>query len=443
MCVSLLTLRIISQQALKQEQEQAVSAQKNTSLLLLAKFGENTLTDDDIVKLNKDTRQNMKNDFQIITKKGKLLYTTNKHLNNTTKIIKLNTIKPNTIVISKIVSNGKEQALYAGSVIGSTDYYFISKQVLHAYPEILAKTTFYFRIILFALMLVLIPLAWFLTSLITKPINQLIQTATDISKGHTNKRFVSEKKDDELSRLTASLNKMSDKLNEDIETIRTAKEQQELFVSSLSHEIKTPLTSIIGYAQMLQWENLEPSAREFADYIVKESFRLKNLSEDVLKLIQSQKNKLAIEAITTAQITEELRAFLSGVQQAFTFEITLPEATILADPNLFKLVAINLLSNALAAIDDDGKITITGQKKEERYFFSFKDNGKGIPEALLEKVTTEFFTADTSRSSGHLGLGLSLVKNSLALHGGELTIISKENVGTTITVDFPLEEEEL
>lgn len=106
------------------------------------------------------------------------------------------------------------------------------------------------------------------------------------------------------------------------------------------------------------------------------------------------------------------------------------------DASLFKLLSLNILSNALDAIGIDGKLTIKGWTDKNRYMIRFSDNGKGIPEDLLEKVTDEFFTGNSSRTSNHLGLGLSLVKKIVELHDGVLVIESKVGSGTSITIDF-------
>ncbi|MCU7700386.1 HAMP domain-containing histidine kinase [Enterococcus gallinarum] len=234
---------------------------------------------------------------------------------------------------------------------------------------------------------------------------------------------------------------MANKLNQDIEQISQEKEKQELFVSSLSHEISTPLTSIIGYAQMLQWEDLKEPSSEFVDYILEESFRLKSLSEDVLRLLYSKKNEMNLEAISTDQIDSYITQFVSGLDERILLQMTLQKATIRMDFNLFKLVIANIFSNALDAMKDRKEMCITGYSNEGRYYFILKDTGQGIPEEIIDQVTDEFFTGDVTRNSGHLGLGLSLVKNIISLHEGQVTITSEKGEGTFITIDFPLDED--
>lgn len=437
--VSIVTLRVISQHAMNQEHERALANQKNTAILFAAKLDNQTPDAETLQHLSGTLKNIIKNDFEIVDQYGHRIYASNSTFPKTTDIVSYHSIKENTVTISPIISLEDKKYLFATSMIGTSDYYLISKQSLESYESLLKRVRYYFRMILIMLQLILLPMSWFLTNLITKPIQKLIDRASDIAKGHTEEQFIIEKRGDEVETLAHSLNKMAKKLNQDIEAIRIEKEKQELFVSSLSHEIRTPLTSIIGYAQMLQWEQLDETAAEYIDYILEESFRLKNLSDDVLRLIQSEKNEMKIAGIDTAQIETYLRHFMSGQNEAVTMDLHLQQTVIMLDVNLFKLVVANILSNALASMNGQGEIAIEGRAEEQRYFLTFHDNGHGISKEHIDKVTDVFYTDDSTRSSGHLGLGLSLVKNIVSLHDGEVKIESKKNVGTSITIDFSVE----
>lgn len=438
--ISTISLRIIVQHAINQEYNQALATQKSAAILLAAKIEDQEPTKEQLRNLSDMVKSMVKNDFEILDKEGKSVYASTTDFPSTTEVVDYDSIKKNTINISPIITIKQEKFLFTSSTIGATDYYLVSKQNLTTYQSILKKASHYFRMILFLLQIVLIPMSWFLSTLITKPIQKLIDRATEIAKGQTTESFVVEKRGDEVEKLANSLNDMANKLNQDIEQISQKKEKQELFVSSLSHEISTPLTSIIGYAQMLQWEDLKEPSSEFVDYILEESFRLKSLSEDVLRLLYSKKNELNLEAITTDQIDSYITQFVSGLDERILLQMTLQKATIRMDFNLFKLVIANIFSNALDAMKGRKEMRITGYSNEGRYYFILKDTGKGIPEEIIDQVTDEFFTGDVIRNSGHLGLGLSLVKNITSLHEGQVTITSEKGEGTSIMIDFPLDE---
>lgn len=438
--ISTISLRIIAQHAINQEYDQALATQKSTVLLFAAKIEDQDPTKKQLQNLSNIVKSTVKNDFEILDKEGRRVYASKTDFPSTTEIVDYESIKKNTINISPIVTIKQKKFLFTSSIIGTTDYYLVSKQSLSTYQSILKKASHYFRLILFLLQIVLIPMSWFLSTLITKPIQKLIDRATEIARGQTTKPFVVEKRGDEVDNLANSLNDMANRLNQDIEQIRKEKEKQELFVSSLSHEISTPLTSIIGYAQMLQWEELKEPSLEFVEYILEESFRLKNLSEDVLRLLHSKKNELNIEVITTDQVKFYITQFVSGLDEQIILKINLQRASMRMDFNLFKLVIANIFSNASEAMSDKKEMVITGYISEERYYFTLKDSGRGIPEEIINQVTDDFFTGGGNRNSGHLGLGLSLVKNIVSLHEGQVNIISEKGKGMSITIDFPLDE---
>lgn len=342
-----------------------------------------------------------------------------------------------TVEISDMSTVKNKQVLYSTSKIPDTAYRLATYHQAKNYEEIVKDSLVYFRLILLFLLLAIIPVTYFLTGMILKPINQLISVAQHITEGKTKERAIVNTQD-EIGKLGSSLNNMADKLSHDLETLRQAKEKQDLFVSSFSHEIRTPLTSIIGYAQMLKWEKLDQSAEESVDYILEESNRLKHLSNDILKLMELERTSVSLEEISTNMISDDLNKFLKGMKQGFTYTIELEPANILLDLNLFKLLAMNILANSLEAIAEDGTLVVTGIKEEKRYIMKFSDNGRGIPTENLSKVTDEFFTGNPSRTTKHLGLGLALVKKITELHNSSFDIESTLGTGTTITIDFAL-----
>lgn len=192
---------------------------------------------------------------------------------------------------------------------------------------------------------------------------------------------------------------------------------------------------------MLKLEKLEGQSTEFISFIFEESCRLKKLSDNILRLIQSENNILKIELVEIRKVEAYIKSFVLGLNEKIKLSMTLQEAVLLLDFDLFKVVVTNILSNSLEAMTSTGSIRVTEGITNKRYYISFEDDGHGIPEKNLEKVTDEFYTSCTTRNSCHLGLGLSLVKKIVHLHNGQVKIISKENYGTKIMIDFNLDED--
>lgn len=428
------TLHAIYQKTIIQEKESMVNQQKNIILLLSTRITGNE-EKESMIKNGEFIAATKSGDFELLDEKGELVFSTNQRLFD--KYALPSKVSKQSLEISQMVSEKKKKIMYATAKIPNTDYYLVTYHQAKNYEQTLTASLFYFRAILFFLLLAILPVTYFLSSMILKPINRLIQVIQAITEGKTEMR-ASVQTNDEIGLLSQNLNRMADKLNHDLEIVRNAKEKQDLFVSSFSHEVRTPLTSIIGYAQMLRWEELEPSAAESVDYILEESNRLKNLSNDILKLMELEKAEITVQPISSQEIDHDLSRFLKGIEQEFSYMISFEPAILLIDASLFKLLSLNILSNALDAIGKDGKLTIEGWTDKNRYMIRFSDNGKGIPDDLLEKVTDEFFTGNSSRTSNHLGLGLSLVKKIVELHDGLLVIESEVGSGTTITIDFAL-----
>lgn len=432
--VSGFTLHAIYQRTVSQEKEVLVNQQKNLLLLLSTKTDGDETTDE--MRKNGEFVAAAKiGEFEILDKKGKTVFTTKPTLFE--KYEPPEELSNRTVEISDMSTVKNKQVLYSTSKIPDTAYRLATYHQAKNYEEIVKDSLVYFRLILLFLLLAIIPVTYFLTSMILKPINQLISVAQHITEGKTKERAIVNTQD-EIGKLGSSLNNMADKLSHDLETLRQAKEKQDLFVSSFSHEIRTPLTSIIGYAQMLKWEKLDQSAEESVDYILEESNRLKHLSNDILKLMELERTSVSLEEISTNMISDDLNKFLKGMKQGFTYTIELEPANILLDLNLFKLLAMNILANSLEAIAEDGTLVVKGIKEEKRYIMKFSDNGRGIPAENLSKVTDEFFTGNPSRTTKHLGLGLALVKKITELHNSSFDIESTLGTGTTITIDFAL-----
>lgn len=223
-----------------------------------------------------------------------------------------------------------------------------------------------------------------------------------------------------------------------IETLKTD------FFSNVSHEIKTPISVIQSYAEMLQKPDLpESKRREYSATILSSSAQLSELITNLLKL-----TKLEKQAISTMpepydvcrQLSESILSFESAWEQKeISIEASIEDsAFILADESLMALVWSNLLSNAVKFTPCGGQINIRQEFSSDRITVTISDSGCGIDAQALPHIFEKFYQADTSHSVSGNGLGLALVKRILQLMNCEISVVSKPGVGSDFTVTIPI-----
>ena len=233
----------------------------------------------------------------------------------------------------------------------------------------------------------------------------------------------------------------------DITEKRMAEKMRQEFSANVSHELKTPLTSISGFAELLQNNMVRPAdVPLFAGKIYKEAQRLINLVQDIIKVSQlDEKNSSFMkEPINLAAVCKQTVLYLND--KALKKQIKLnfsaePGCEITAVRQLIDELVFNLIENAIKYNKPNGQVNISLKRKPTHIALSVKDTGIGISEEDLPHVFERFYRADKSRSQINVegtGLGLAIVKHIAEYHHAQLTITSKINKGTTITIKFPL-----
>ena len=213
--------------------------------------------------------------------------------------------------------------------------------------------------------------------------------------------------------------------------------QKNDFINAFTHELKTPMTAMVGYSDMLRLKKCdEEVSKKALNYIYQETKRLENLSLKLMKLMSLTEDKIEFENF-------EIREFIEKISKKFEIKIDLDleKQIVQGDKELLEVVMRNLIENSKNAEPKDNKVLIRGKKlKNRKYKISVIDTGKGIPKEHIKRVTEDFYMVDKSRSreNNGSGIGLSLVKKILELHKSKLDIESEENVGTTVS--FELEE---
>ncbi|MFD1886265.1 two-component system histidine kinase PnpS [Paenibacillus wenxiniae] len=241
-------------------------------------------------------------------------------------------------------------------------------------------------------------------------------------------------------------------LIQDVSNIRRLERMRSEFVANVSHELKTPIAAVKGFAETLLsgGVNDEQTARSFLQIIYDESERLNRLIGDILELskIESKRSPLNFSPIHLQPFFETIREMLnaSAAQKNITLDMQVPEELFMeADEDRLRQIFVNLISNAINYTQDGGQVRlnvheIVSEQGEERIIFDVTDTGMGIPRKDLPRIFERFYRVDKarSRSSGGTGLGLSIVKHLVELHHGAVTVESEVNIGSTFTVNLPL-----
>ncbi|MBR6737386.1 MAG: HAMP domain-containing histidine kinase [Clostridia bacterium] len=275
-------------------------------------------------------------------------------------------------------------------------------------------------------------LAFLITHITMRVIREINVNINKIAEGDFTARLSPITKNPHINSAVYNFNKMVEQLN----SVAVFKND---FISSFTHEFKTPIASVKGYAELLSVsENLTNEEKEYLRIIIEESARLSVLCENTMALAKLDSESLVTEKrifSLDGQIEDCILLFDNQLKEkGLEIEANLIPAKINSDPYLLKEVWINLLSNAVKYSGSGGKITVTIKRSKERYVVSVKDEGVGISEEAQKHMFDKYYQEDGSRSAEGIGLGLSLVKRALELTGGEIECKSEKGVGTEMIV---------
>jgi len=229
-----------------------------------------------------------------------------------------------------------------------------------------------------------------------------------------------------------NINKITDELSKN-EVLKTE------FISSVSHEIKTPLSVISNYAKALKNPSLdEETKQKYLDVLVANSQKLSNLVSNILKLNKLEKQTISPERIKL-NIGELLRDNILQFESLFEkknidLNCKISDIELTIEQSYLEVIFNNLISNAIKFTNQNGVIEISLSNINEYVVFSVKDNGIGISNEVGSRIFEKFYQADTSRSAEGNGLGLALVKKIIDIMGGEISVKSQEGKGSTFTV---------
>lgn len=252
---------------------------------------------------------------------------------------------------------------------------------------------------------------------------------------------------DEIGMLSKDFLNMANQIKENIQQLQEYNQRQELFIANFTHELKTPLTSIIGYGDMIRSKKIsEEDLILSAHHIVSEGKRLETISKKLMNLLVLRKDEFVFNDVSAKIFFYDIESIISlTVQDDIEISFVIEDADLYIEQDLMKNVIFNVIDNARNAINDDGRITVKGYKKGKEYVIEISDNGKGIEKKDLDRIMEAFYMVDKSRTRKHggAGLGLAIVKEIVDLHEGTINFDSKIDVGTKVTIALREKENEI
>lgn len=344
-------------------------------------------------------------------------------------------------VESLIQKNGDQYILVAGRTVLQNGYQryklILAKDISEVYADIRHQALGF--VLLYVLgALVTVMLVFFFTKKILKPLQGLKAAAEQITSGRLECRADVRTKD-EIGIVSDAFNRMAAQLESQILELSALSEQRRQMLGSLAHELKTPMTSIIGYTDTLLHVNVKEEQKERALWhIHEESRRLERLGSKLMSLVGMYDNEsICLEKTDMAALFARVGE-LEGpslAQKGIRLQISCRMEEKKVDPDLFESLLANLIDNAVKASEEGAVIYLEGEGDR----ISVKDQGCGIPEEEIGRVTEAFYMVDRARSRrvGGCGLGLSLCCQIARLHQARLVIESREGEGTTVTVCLP------
>lgn len=282
-----------------------------------------------------------------------------------------------------------------------------------------------------------------LVRLLLRPLAALDVSARRIAAGSYGERLPAGGQD-ELAGLAADLNELAGAVQRRIGQLEQVAEERKAFIGSLAHEMKTPLTSILGFADLLYLPKHVPEEKrvEYACVIAEEARRLRSLSGKLLELMTLGSANLVFEPVSLRELAEEAAVSLGPVlaQNGLKLVCDCPDTPLWVDKELFKSLLYNLLDNGRKASKAGGTLRLAAAPENGGMTILVRDYGRGIPKEELDKIFEPFYMVDKSRSrkAGGAGLGLALCREIVAVHRGRMEIDSRLGQGTLVTLRFPL-----
>ena len=315
--------------------------------------------------------------------------------------------------------------------------------------EMLAKFNRYLVFTVLVILFASFLLSWALSIIHVRRINQLKNAVSTIASGNYDVK-VKETNFDEIGELAVNFNIMAEKLKKSMEEIDNLENRRRQFIADVSHEMRTPLTTISGVIEGFKNDMISESQREKAlDLVGKEAKRLirlvnENLDYEKIRANQIQLHIEKIELLEVFEVVmEQLEAQATSKNNKLQIEI-FGDPVCYADYDRLIQILLNILKNSIQ-FTENGLITLRGKQDNTKTIIEIEDTGIGMDPNEVEKIWQRFYRADISRRSnpfGEFGLGLSIVQKLVLLHDGEIFVESEKGKGSKFTIYLPLRDNE-
>jgi len=319
------------------------------------------------------------------------------------------------------------------AISGAIVYFLIRASILQPFSEHRIIPVLLF--ILMVSLLIGTVISIFGGERILRPMRKMMEATKEVASGNFNIR-VDASGAKEIDRLAESFNEMAKELSS-IETLRTD------FIGNISHEFKTPIVSIRGFARRLRKDTTlsEEQRNEYLDIIISESDRLTRLSSNVLLLSSLESTEKVLEK-APFYLDEQLRRTILLLEpqlqkKQLEVDVNVEKVEIVANEEMLQHLWINLLNNAIKFSPDGSVITIALRQNGDNVTVAVSDRGNGMDEEVKKRIFDKFYQGDKSRATEGNGLGLSLVKRILELDKGSIAVDSQPGKGTCFKVSIP------
>lgn len=335
----------------------------------------------------------------------------------------------------------QEYQLYTASTenLEGKNYYIITENDIRDVVRIHENMLNEIQIISMSCAIVVAFVLLVVVKMLLHPLKQVNEGTREIAQGNYRKR-IQVKGHDELSELAQNMNSMAKSVETNVHALEDVAEDRKHFIDNLSHEMKTPLTSILGFSDLLQIKKdiTEENRIEYAGIIKEEASRMRTLSGKLMELITVGEAKLEFHQEDMQSLFQEIGISLRVIADSHKMHLSCESESgvLCVDRELFKSLLYNLVDNAVKASPEDGNIHVTGKFEGDLFCIEVKDEGVGIPKEEIDKITQAFYMVDKvrSRANGGAGLGLALCAEIVSAHRGEMRFESEFGEGTCVFI---------
>lgn len=273
-----------------------------------------------------------------------------------------------------------------------------------------------------------------------QPLSDISNTSRRIAAGDYSTRLTIKGKD-ELAAMAHSFNHMTDEIQRQMEELIATAENKQLFIDNFAHELKTPLTTIYGYAEYLQRAAISEEEKHFAlECILSESSRMQTMAYQMMELANLRSDQIHMERLSVEELLQRVRQamLLKASEKKIDLLFYCELSKIYGDTNLLESLLINLIDNAIKASNPGSPILVKAFEYDAAPMITVEDKGKGIPQKALSQVTQPYYRVEKHRHrcDGGAGLGLTICEQIAARHKAKLTLVSSPGAGTTATITF-------